>query len=715
MMKKKMLAVVLAVSVVGSTVALPVCGAEFSSVTESEESFWTGEDSTESTDAEDPVMSEEISDVPEEDEITAEEIPGAPEEEQEEFTAPEEEKGEPSAENLTDAAAEAGDDDEDSQIEILEAPYKTEYMYGIEARQASDFDLRGLKIRVTNFDGETEDLTLTAYDEPFLEDSDANMYMCSIWKGNTELEWNEDGEVSKPLAVGEYTLRITDRNDSDNTASVKLTIVPVSDTLLVLNSSGAGKYSRKVKVSGKYACAKFIPENSGTYTFTSNTSGFDWGNGYRFNLYDAKYSPVSRITSENYSGMGMSKYKVKKGAVYYLSYKLYETDQVTSLNYKVEQVQSITSVKIVEKPYSKNYYIWGNSGIKWNSGKYRLYEKYGGKVKVIYSNGQTETLPTYAENKYGQALIPYVKSSGKGGYGTYDLYFSYEGSNVEAKISKGAILKKVSASPTLKGSGTITTSVSKSDESSAQADALRFVTGNATRYEITAKPLTFMTFVYEVSDGKTQWAGTLGGGKGIKVLKPNSVYYIAAQGSRMDVDKETFTIKPKSAKISGCTVTLSKTSCSYTGKTLKPAVTVSDGNSYLTEGTDYTLSYSNNKNPGTAVVTIKGKGSYTGSIKKTFKIKVAGCTLKSVKKSGISNVQLNWSNTSGVYGYYVYRASSKNGKYSKIATITSAKTVKYTDKKAASGKTWYYKVVPYAKINGKAVAGSSSKILSIRL
>lgn len=150
MMKKKILAVVLAVSVVGSTVALPVCGAEFSSGTESEESFWTGEDSTESTDA------EEIHDVPEEDEITAEEIPGAPEEEQEEFTAPEEEKGEPPAENLTDAEAEAGDDDEDSQIEILEAPYKTEYMYGIEARQASDFDLRGLKIRVTNFEDETE-------------------------------------------------------------------------------------------------------------------------------------------------------------------------------------------------------------------------------------------------------------------------------------------------------------------------------------------------------------------------------------------------------------------------------------------------------------------------------------------------------------------------------------------------------------------------------
>lgn len=98
-----------------------------------------------------------------------------------------------------------------------------------------------------------------------------------------ELEWNEDGEVSKPLAVGEYTLRVTDRNN-ENAASVKLAIVPVGDTLPDFEFFRTGKYSRKVKVSGKYACAKFIPKKSGTYTFTSNTSGFDWGNGYSFNV-----------------------------------------------------------------------------------------------------------------------------------------------------------------------------------------------------------------------------------------------------------------------------------------------------------------------------------------------------------------------------------------------------------------------------------------------
>ncbi len=47
----------------------------------------------------------------------------------------------------------------------------------------------------------------------------------------------------------------------------------------------------------------------------------------------------------------------------------------------------------------------------------------------------------------------------------------------------------------------------------------------------------------------------------------------------------------------------------------------------LIKGTDYEVSYSNNLNVGTATVFIKGKGGYTGTIKKTFKI--AACDLKS--------------------------------------------------------------------------------------
>ena len=58
----------------------------------------------------------------------------------------------------------------------------------------------------------------------------------------------------------------------------------------------------------------------------------------------------------------------------------------------------------------------------------------------------------------------------------------------------------------------------------------------------------------------------------------------------------------------------------YTGKAVKPGVVVKAGSIKLTKGTDYTVSYKNNVNAGTATVTVTGKGSYKGTLSKTFKI-----------------------------------------------------------------------------------------------
>ena len=58
----------------------------------------------------------------------------------------------------------------------------------------------------------------------------------------------------------------------------------------------------------------------------------------------------------------------------------------------------------------------------------------------------------------------------------------------------------------------------------------------------------------------------------------------------------------------------------YTGKGITPSVTVKYNGITLTNGTDYTVSYSNHINPGTATVTITGKGYYTGSRKINFTI-----------------------------------------------------------------------------------------------
>ncbi|MDO4805187.1 MAG: BspA family leucine-rich repeat surface protein [Lachnospiraceae bacterium] len=58
----------------------------------------------------------------------------------------------------------------------------------------------------------------------------------------------------------------------------------------------------------------------------------------------------------------------------------------------------------------------------------------------------------------------------------------------------------------------------------------------------------------------------------------------------------------------------------YSGKAYTPNMTVKVNGVTLTEGKDYTVRFSNNKNPGTATITLTGKGDYTGTRTKTFEI-----------------------------------------------------------------------------------------------
>lgn len=76
----------------------------------------------------------------------------------------------------------------------------------------------------------------------------------------------------------------------------------------------------------------------------------------------------------------------------------------------------------------------------------------------------------------------------------------------------------------------------------------------------------------------------------------------------------------KSKEISAVNISLSRTSYTYDGKSKMPAVTVRDGNKILKKDIDYTVTYSNNVNVGTASVTVTGKGDYSGTVTKAFSI-----------------------------------------------------------------------------------------------
>ncbi len=145
----------------------------------------------------------------------------------------------------------------------------------------------------------------------------------------------------------------------------------------------------------------------------------------------------------------------------------------------------------------------------------------------------------------------------------------------------------------------------------------------------------------------------------------------------------------------------------YTGKAITPTVTVKDGDKKLVKGTDYTVSYKNNTKIGTATVTITGKGDYTGT--KTLTFKIVPKKVKLTGKSSGTKENLSWKKSAGAAGYEVYR-SIDGGKFTRL---TATKTLKYTAKLTA-GKSYKFKVRPYATVNGKKVYGSWSNVVSVK-
>lgn len=111
----------------------------------------------------------------------------------------------------------------------------------------------------------------------------------------------------------------------------------------------------------------------------------------------------------------------------------------------------------------------------------------------------------------------------------------------------------------------------------------------------------------------------------IKGIGKTTISATATAGTNYAAGSASYTLTVTDGKrdISGLTVTLSANSYTYDGSYKKPGVTVKDSKIILKSGTDYTVSYLNNKNAGTATVTVKGIGNYKGEKSVDFTIKKA--------------------------------------------------------------------------------------------
>lgn len=83
--------------------------------------------------------------------------------------------------------------------------------------------------------------------------------------------------------------------------------------------------------------------------------------------------------------------------------------------------------------------------------------------------------------------------------------------------------------------------------------------------------------------------------------------------------------------------------------------------------------------------------------------------ISSVRVTPDDGLKLKWSKVTGATKYKIYRASSQNGSYKKIATINNGSTLNYTDRTVISGKTYYYKVQAYSDDKGIIIAGNGNK------
>ena len=86
--------------------------------------------------------------------------------------------------------------------------------------------------------------------------------------------------------------------------------------------------------------------------------------------------------------------------------------------------------------------------------------------------------------------------------------------------------------------------------------------------------------------------------------------------------------------------------------------------------------------------------------------------ISALTNSGAKKVTVTWKKAAGATGYQIYRATSKNGTYKKLANVASSK-VSYVDSAVAYCKTYYYKIRTYRTVGGKTVYSSYSSVKGI--
>ena len=285
--------------------------------------------------------------------------------------------------------------------------------------------------------------------------------------------------------------------------------------------------------------------------------------------------------------------------------------------------------------------------------------------------------------------------------------------NATGHKSSGWIVDKT-ASIGVKGSKHKECTVCKKVLETAEIPAL-------SRISISKASVTLSTSTYAY-DGKAKKPGvtvklngkTLKNGTDYTVSYSNNTKVgtakvtITGKGNYTGSVSKTYSIKNnfKKATISGIS------NKSYTGKNITQSITVKYNGKTLKNGTDYTVSYSSNKNIGTATVKVTGKGSYAGTITKTFKINPAKQEIQKLTAKSKAFF-VDWAQKGSATGYEIQYATNSKFTSAKKVTIKNNKTDKTTVSKLSGKKKYYVRVRSYTTVKGTKYYGAWSASKSV--
>ncbi len=400
----------------------------------------------------------------------------------------------------------------------------------------------------------------------------------------------------------------------------------------------------------------------------------------------------------------------------------------TDKNNTAERVKWATDYTALAKKNNIPCVLWDNNAFAvYNGSSIVLNSEYHG-----YINRKNNTVTSPAKDVIEALMKPYGKKTDLNCSSSVTIVAG-QSKNIGASSStSGAVLTYKSTTPSIctvdkngnvtalkTGTGYVTVTASANGYNSVSKDVKIVVSKKSLNNGLIT--LSETSYVYDGTYKKPAATVTFGG----KVLQEGKDYTISyrnnlnvgvttviatGMGDYTGYTSKNFTITKRA--MAGGTVSVAS-SVSFTGSNITPSITVKVAGRTLTNGTDYTVSYSNNKNVGTSNVYVYGKGNYSGSLSAKFDIVPAKQQIQKLETK-YKGFYIDWAQKGSATGYDVEYSVNANMSGAVSKHLTANKPDTLTVSGLAGDKTYYVRVRSYTNVNGKVYYGAWSDVKSIK-